>query len=140
MYRSSVLALTLATSISAVACTTASESDGSGSPAPRRNVISREEIAASTATTAFDAVRELRPLWLRRRGPDLVSAGGRVGPRVAVDNVLRGGLDQMEAIRAETVEEIRFIRAADATTRFGTGVQGGVIEVIMRRGTRGQGG
>jgi hypothetical protein len=99
-------------------------------------VIARAELAASDVTTAHDAVRELRPQWLLRRGPDLISVQGRAGAQVAVDNVLRGGLDELRSIRVDSVEELRFIGATDAATRYGMGVQGGVIEVTLRRTQR----
>ena len=133
MKRSVLAALLLAGS---TACTTGSATEGGGpASAPRRfNVITAEEIATSQTATAFDAVRELRPQWLQARGPDLVTVGGRPGPQVAIDDVIRGGLDELRAVRVGSIHEIRFISASDATTRWGSGVQGGVIEIITRRG------
>lgn len=114
------------------ACSSGSPGTLDDSPTPRRsrNLISREEIQTIPPTTAYDVVREFRQQWLQARGPDLVSMGGRAGPVVAVDNVLRGRLEELRAIRSEDIQEIRFIPARDATTRWGTGVQGGVIEVV----------
>ncbi len=133
MKRSVLAALLLAGSTVGTACTTGSTTEG-GRPAPRRsNVITAEEIAASTARTAHDAVRELRPQWLQARGPDLVTVGGRLGARVAIDDVMRGRLDELAGVRVENIFEIRFISASDATTRWGAGVQGGVIEIITKR-------
>ncbi len=135
MKRSVLTALLLAASTAGTACTTGSATEGGGpAPAPRRSsVITAEEIATSRTTTAFEAVRELRPQWLQARGPDLITVGGRVGARVAIDGVMRGGLDEMSAVRVGNIQEIRYIRALDATTRWGAGVQGGVIEIITKR-------
>ena len=135
MKRSVLTALLLAASTAGTACTTGGATEGGGpATAPRRsNVITAEEIATSQTATAYDAVRELRPQWLQARGPDLVTARGRPGARVAIDDVIRGRLDELRAVRVGNIQEIRFISASDATTRWGTGGQGGVIEIITRR-------
>ena len=119
----------------AAACSSSGTVPGE-EPSPRRsrNLITKEEIATIPSTTAYDVVREFRQQWLQARGPDLVSMGGRAGPVAAIDNVLRGPLSELETIRSDDIEEIRFIAARDATTRWGSvGVQGGVIEVITTR-------
>ena len=135
MNRSVLTALLLATSTAGTACTTGSAIEGGGpAPAPRRStVITAEEIATSQTATAFEAVRELRPHWLQARGPDLITVGGRLGAQVAIDDVMRGQLDELSAVHVGNIHEIRFIRASDATTRWGAGVQGGVIEIITKR-------
>ncbi len=118
-----------------------SQTNSGGSPSPRRsNVISQEEIVSSTATTAYEVVRQLRSHWLQARGPDLVTVGGRPSARVAVDNVMRGGHDELTMFDVNDVWEIHFIRASDATTRWGVGLSGGIIEVITKaRRPRGDG-
>ncbi len=140
MKRSVLAALLLAASTVGMACTTGSGTGGDGpAPAPRRSsVITAEEIATSPTSTAFEAIRELRQQWLQARGPDLITVGGRPSPRVAIDGAIRGRLDELRAVRVENIQEIRFISASDATTRWGAGVLGGVIEIITkRRGRRG---
>ena len=118
-----------------------SQTSSGGSLPPRRsNVISQEEIVSSAATTAYEAVRQLRSQWLQARGPDLITVGGRTSARVAVDNVIRGGHDELTMFDVNDVWEIRFISASDATTRWGAGVSGGIIEVITKaRRPRGDG-
>jgi hypothetical protein len=46
----------------------------------------------------------------------------------------RGGLSALDGMEIREIEEIRFISASDATTRYGTGYPGGIIEVFTRRG------
>ncbi len=143
MKRFVLAALLLAASTGGTACTTGSATEGGGpapAPTPRRStVITAEEIATSRTATAFEAVRELRPQWLQARGPDLITAGGRSGARVAIDDVIRGPLDELSAVHIGNIREIRFISASDATTRWGAGVQGGVIEIITKRRGRADG-
>lgn len=89
-----------------------------------RNRISREEIMerGDNASTAMEVVRRLRPGWLLARGAD---------PVVYVDNVRRpGGMDALFSVPVGQIRLLEFIGAADATTRWGTGHTGGVIQVV----------
>lgn len=88
-----------------------------------RNRISRDEIMerGDNASTAMEVIRRLRPAWLLARGPD---------PVVYVDNVRRpGGVDALFSVPVGQIRVLEFIGAADATTRWGTGHTGGVIQV-----------
>ena len=89
-----------------------------------RNRISRAEIMerGDNASTAMEVVRRLRPAWLLARGAD---------PVVYVDNVRRpGGVDALFNVPVGQIRLLEFIGAADATTRWGTGHTGGVIQVV----------
>ena len=107
----------------------------------RNNVISTEEIAKSSASNAYDLVKTLRPQWFRARGistgmPD--PSGGTVsdpggGIQVYVDGTRVGGLEELENIGTERVQEMRYLSANDATTRYGTGHTQGAIEVTTKR-------
>jgi len=47
--------------------------------------------------------------------------------------MLLGELITLQNIPVAEIAEIRYISGPDATTRWGTGVLGGVIEVIRKR-------
>ena len=85
-----------------------------------RDVMTADEIDESQATTAYQAIERLRPRFLLTRvdlGPTL--------PRLVFLNgmVLSGGVDELRAIAASDVREIRFVRAIDAATEhFGGGI------------------
>lgn len=103
-------------------------SGGTGSGGPRRNpdVITRAEIEGTDALSALEVVQQLRPTFLRPPGqsdPVLVY----------VDGVRRGGLSELRSLPRETLEEIRYVNANDATLRWGTGHRSGAIEVRTRR-------
>jgi hypothetical protein len=53
-------------------------------------------------------------------------------PLVYVDEMPYGDLATLQTIPIIEITEIRYINARDATTRWGTGVAGGVIEVIRK--------
>lgn len=89
-----------------------------------RDRISRDEIMerGDNASNAMEVIRRLRPAWLLARGPD---------PVVYVDNVRRpGGVDALFNVPVGQIRLLEFIGAADATTRWGTGHTGGVIQVV----------
>jgi hypothetical protein len=89
-------------------------------------ITAREIAAVSGPTTAYDAVQRLRPMWLfTRRG------AGR--PVVYVDNVWRGGFEELYRISPAEIQEIQLFRGYDATTRWGTGHGDGVILVTTKR-------
>lgn len=111
-----------------VACAT---SGGSRAATGGRDVITREEILAANVSTAEEVVRRLRPEFLRSRGQSSADPNAN-RPVVYVDGVRAGGPEALRNIAANDVREIRYISAADATTRYGTGHVGGVIEVRIR--------
>lgn len=100
-------------------------------PRPQSNVLTRDEIVGVPLATAYDAVDRLRPRFLRPR-----ATGGRPAtayPVVYIDGVRRGTLEVLRSVAANTVLEIRYLAAADATTRYGLDVQGGVLDVKLVR-------
>lgn len=101
-------------------CASSSGTTGGG----LRDAITREEITGSSATTAYEAVRLLRPAFLRSRGGE--------SPVLYVDGVYRGDLRGMEQIPAATVREIRYLDSTDATMRYGTGHTGGAVLVTTQ--------
>ncbi len=102
---------------------------GQSRPRHSRNLITAEELSELSVSTAYEAVRRLRPAWLRARG--------RSGLPVVYRNNNRWGGDprSLEDIRIDVITEMRFLSAGDATTRYGTGFTGftgGVILVVTR--------
>ena len=94
--------------------------------------ITAEELATVSTSDCLEAVRTLRPQWLRARAAP-TPRDPNPTPRVVVDGTARGGLSELSMIAASNVESIRLISARDATTRFGTGFAAGAIEVRTRR-------
>lgn len=125
------LVLLFAVSWLALSCSAGSQSDSSH-PRTARNVISGEELAElSGQLSCEDAVRRLRPTWLRTRGA--ASARGNLQIQIYVDNVRAGGPEFLQSRSLDGIAEIRYFNGTDATTRWGTGVVGGVIELITTR-------
>jgi hypothetical protein len=115
--------------LACVVLATACASGGTGSPSRtgrNRNVITADELGELQVQNALEAVRQLRPAWLTARG--------RTGLPVIYRNSTLWGRDpsSLQSIQIQTIEEIRYFNAADATTRWGMGVSGGVIQVMTR--------
>ncbi len=102
-------------------------SGGSRGPRRDRNLIVATELAELTgASTALQAVQQLRPSWLTPRG--------RSGPPAIYRNNNRWGPNPqaLANISIESIEEMRFLSATDANIRWGTSVAGTVILVTTR--------
>lgn len=97
------------------------------------DLLEMEEIEASTATDAYDVVRQLRPQWLRGRGSTDVRGGRALLPVVYVAGVREGSVEVLRNIPTLALVRLRFVDAPTATLRYGEGHGGGVIEVTLRR-------
>lgn len=143
------LALLLAASLGALgACASGGSSSGGsssgdagtsttrtvGAPDGRRSgdVLTQDEIERASVSTAYDAVQRLRPVWLRTRGRGSVQSSAQYAV-VYLDGAQIGGPEALRRIGASDVRSIRFLRAGDATTRYGTGHEGGAILVETKK-------
>lgn len=105
---------------------------GCGAPAERTTTTSSdapitwEELQDLQGFTVFQAVRRLRPRWLRTRAP-LTSLV------VHLNDSPIGGVEVLEQFEATEFSRIVFRNGPDATTRYGTGYGAGVIELRTRR-------
>lgn len=100
------------------------------------NEISRAEILerGSNSSNAMQVIRRLRPAWLRARGSNSFTSAGAMYAVVYVDNIRRpGGLSALFNIPVGEIRMMEFIGPANATTRWGTGLQSGVILVVTGR-------
>ena len=98
-----------------------------------RNRITREQLETMPSITAFEAVERFHRDWLRARAGTLRTSTGRFYPEVFLDGRPFGTVESLNQFGTDMVEEIRFLSAANATTRYGTGYPGGIIEVITRK-------
>jgi len=115
--------------LTAVGC--AGTSASAGFPTrPTMGPITRAEMEASGVSDPYEAVRLLRPNWLRLR-VRTATHGARDGlPILYSQNLRLGSIYGLRDFRIEGIKEIRYISGVDATTRWGMGHTGGVIEVI----------
>lgn len=114
-------ALALSVALAAGACAppaTTGSSTASGNTKPSPNRISKAEINATSASSAYDVVSQLHPDWLR---PPRSSMAGTLGatktastsvraPLVLVylDGVRLGGIDELRSLSASSVMSIEY--------------------------------
>jgi hypothetical protein len=115
----------------AVAVGSCAGSRGATPPLDRAHIL-KPEIAATNANTAYDAVLQLRPNFLRGRSLATRSRTRTETPLVYMDGARLGELGQLRNIPTTIILSIQLISASDATTRWGTGHPAGVIEVRTR--------
>ena len=113
--------------------TAVSEPPRSGAPS---DVLTASELVGTGVMTVGDGVRRLRPEFVR---PAIVPgnpAGAAVLPSVYINGGYAGGLDVLDRVLLEEIEDIRFIRAWQARGWWGPSCPcaAGVIHVRTRRG------
>jgi hypothetical protein len=104
-----------------------------GLPSPSslsRSTISLAEIRDASVDNAYDIVRLLRPEWLRVRPQDRLGELQPNSVSVYLDEFRYGDITSLSRIHVQTIATIRFVPAATATARWGTGHTMGVIQII----------
>lgn len=110
----------------------ASSGGGGTGSSGSSTVITEAQIQEIESLDSFSIVQRLRPQWLQVRG--MASAQGRATIAIIVDGVRQpGGPEVLRSLRGSEVQEMRFMNARDATTRYGTDMTAGAIVVQTRR-------
>lgn len=93
------------------------------------DLITAAELDRHADVTARQAIERLRPRFLRMRGPSSIQNADADRLIVYVDNARMGGVEVLDQIHAYEIQDIRYLSAPDATSRYGTGHAGGVIAI-----------
>lgn len=105
-------------------CASGSGGGDSGGGDPDR--IGEEELSGISVSTALEAVRQLRPRWLRSRDV-------REPVRTVINGTPRDdATEELARLPVSRVREMRFLDSREATTRFGRGFGAGAIFVTTR--------
>lgn len=91
--------------------------------------ISAEQIASINAVTIYDAVEQLRPNWLRRRGEQSIMNPG-AGVVVYFNDTRYGDVSSLRSLQSNIAVAVRYFDAAAAQFRFGLGNSHGVIQIV----------
>ena len=113
------------------ACAGSRTSASTSAPASNRDWLMRDEMSRGQWANAYEAVRNLRPQWLRVRGRDTIT-GDAGGVQVVLDDVRLGGTDVLRTLPIGGVVYFQFIDGISASQRWGTGFGNGVIFVSTR--------
>jgi hypothetical protein len=97
-------------------------------------LITEDEIVASRATNAFEAIQKLRGNFLSYRGEtSFYPTRNKSMPTVYVDEQAFGEITILRSIPAMQIASIRLYRSWEATTKYGVGNMGGVIAITTRQ-------
>lgn len=130
MRRTGIVALVIAGFLAAAGC---ASSGARRAPVSTRNLIRADEIARVGATTALEAIQRLQPgMMVKQRGASSINFEDQAQITVYVDGSRLGGVEALSLIQAQSIVEIRFLSAAEATIKFGTGNSAGTIDITTR--------
>lgn len=101
-------------------------------PSTSSSAILEPELADVSHLSAYDAIRRLRPNWLKVRGVGTFSRQQSSGIRLYVDGARRSDFDDLRNIRASNIREIRYLDSRQATARYGTDDGDGAILVSTK--------
>src|SRR5215204_5962711 len=107
----------------AAACST----NAAGTRASRSDTITVDDLRAANSTNLYDAVRTIRPNWLRARSPNSFQNQGQV--QVYFDDTRIGGVDNLRSIPTQGIAYIRWFDPISASSRWGLDHEQGAIVV-----------
>ena len=95
----------------------------------RSDVIVERELAMSDATTLEDAIKQLRPRFLQRRGQSSLNSVEGTLVVVYIDDARAGSPDILRTIHPTEVREVQHLDGPSASARYGLNHGGGAILV-----------
>lgn len=123
-------ALSLALALVAGSCVSGPAAGG-GDPSSNPDEITRDEIDRGQWSNAYELVRNLRPNWIRTRGPDSFENPGQV--QVYVDGTRLGEVDLLRTLPTHAMDRLQWIDPVSAAGRWGLNHGHGVIYITYRR-------
>lgn len=118
-------------SLAACAGSNAARESREATPSHDSDVIMAEELAGTNGSTAYDAVRQLRPAWIMRSRPTAVLQRNQAQLLVYVDGIrYAAGIESLRFLPIRSVASLRYFSPGSAEARFGPGHLLGAIEVL----------
>jgi len=117
--------------LTACAGSNATRNSRDAAPSQNSDFIMAEELAGTNGSTAYDAVRQLRPAWILRSRPTTVAQGSQAQLLVYVDGIrYAAGIESLRLLPLSAVASLHYFSPGSAEARFGPGHLLGAIEVI----------
>ena len=111
-----------------LACSTTKEAYPAQNPSYSRDHIFLEEIRSSSAADAYDLILQLRPHWLRGRGPKSLDRYIETSlPSIYLDGGHFGDIQSLASVPVESIVVIQLLGASEATIMFGGDNPSGAI-------------
>ena len=115
--------------MSLTACAAATTPSSRAFAGGGRDVITAAEIVAARVTDAYQAVAQLRPEFLRRRGATAVPTFASPSVSVFLDELPFGPAESLRYIPLDRVRLIRYMPPSEAELRWGGTHPAGAILV-----------
>jgi len=125
------IVMACALTLSACAGSKAARESRDAAPSHDADVLMAEELSGTHGSTAFDAVRQLRPAWIMRSRPTAVMQRNQSQLIVYVDGIRYGaGIESLRLLSLRSVASVRYFSPGSAEARFGPGHLLGAVEVL----------
>jgi hypothetical protein len=122
--------LALALALCAAGCGASRSARDNRATAVDRNVVLGDELEQFRGGNLFDALRSLRPQWLRAQRPVFDRRNPEYeGPLVYLDGRSWGTTRSLGLIQVRSVVAVRYYTPSEAHGRFGPGHLQGAIDV-----------
>ena len=105
---------------------------GKGPVRSARNVITKEEIDSTSASSVYDLIARLHADYLKDRGKISIKTNVRERAVVFVNDQEYGIPETMRNLQPGRFMEIRYYSGTEAVSKFGSQYGGGVIQLISR--------
>jgi hypothetical protein len=111
--------------LTASACVPTTKSGDPGAlKASIQDTMTEQDFGNTTATTAYDAIKEIHP--------DMLTGHGRGEPLVYVGTTRQSaGLDRLKQLRPTQVSKVIYLKPLDAERAFGEHTEAGVLVVTL---------
>ena len=99
-----------------------------------RDMLFEAEIQSNRVPgmSVYDLLSHLRPEYLHSRGSNSLRNLAPPTAIVYLDGVKFGSIESLRSMSGESVAQIQYLSASDATTRYGTDHTGGAILITTR--------
>ncbi len=114
----------LTLTVAAAACASAGGGGGRGTGG-----ITGEQLIQTGEKDLYSAVSALRPMWVHARSGARMNGTAQI--MLYVNNAPYGTVDDLRSIPIETVHDVSYMSASEATTRYG--LAGGAVGLILVR-------
>jgi outer membrane cobalamin receptor len=111
------------------ACHTAGSPEQGAAP---NDIITREQIDSTHATSIYDVVARLHGEYLRDRGSISILTSQHARAVVFLNDQEYGIIETMRNIPPDRVAMIRYYDGPQAVAKFGSQYGGGVIQLVSR--------
>jgi hypothetical protein len=97
-------------------------------------VITEDEIVASRATNAYEAIHKLRANFLTNRGETSFNKSqSNPYPTIYLDGQEFGSIESLSSIPAEQIAMIRMYRVSEANAKYGSHNPSGVVGITTKQ-------